>query len=144
MTVEADWLLTFLAGLTLVLAAAHTLGTVADRLGFAPVVGELLTGLVLGPSILGFVAPNVTAIVAPVPDRLAALASLGLILLLVLAGTEVDVQTVRRYVRPTIALATGASVVPFLLGFALGWVLPARFLVTPSSDCRSRCSWRRP
>jgi Kef-type K+ transport system membrane component KefB len=131
MAVESGWLLTFLAGLTLVLAAAHTLGTVADRLGFAPVVGELLTGLVLGPSLLGLVAPNVTSIVVPVPDRLAALASLGLILLLVLAGTEVDVQTVRRYVRPTIALATGASVVPFLLGLALGWVLPVRFLVTP-------------
>jgi Kef-type K+ transport system membrane component KefB len=131
MAVESGWLLPFLAGLTLVLAAAHTLGTVADRLGFAPVVGELLTGLVLGPSLLGLVAPGVTSLVVPVPDRLAALASLGLILLLVLAGTEVDVDTVRRYVRPTIALATGASVVPFLLGFALGWFLPERFLVTP-------------
>lgn len=131
MAVESDLLLTFLVGVTLVLAVAHTLGMVADRLGFAPVVGELLTGLVLGPSILGLVAPSVTAIVVPVPDRLAALASLGLILLLVLAGTEVDILTVRRYVRPTIALATGAAVVPFLLGFALGWVLPERFLVTP-------------
>ncbi|KAB1194657.1 cation:proton antiporter [Haloferax sp. MBLA0076] len=131
MAVESGGLLTFLAGLTLVLAAAHTLGTVADRLGFAPVVGELLTGLVLGPSVLGFVAPNVTAIVVPVPDQLAALASLGLILLLVMAGTEVDVQTVRRYIQPTIALATGASVVPFLLGFVLGWSLPGRYLVTP-------------
>ena len=131
MTVESDLLLPFLAGMTLVLVVAHTLGIVADRLGFAPVVGELLTGLVLGPSILGFIAPTVTAIVVPVPERLAALASLGLVLLLVLAGTEVDVRTVRRYVRPTVALATGASVVPFLLGFALGWVLPARFLVTP-------------
>ncbi|WP_254544882.1 cation:proton antiporter [Halomarina pelagica] len=131
MAVESGWLLTFLASLTLILAAAHTLGTITDRLGFALVVGELLTGLVLGPSLLGLVAPNVTAIVVLVPDRLAALASLGLILLLVLAGTEVDVQTVRRYIRPTIALATGVSVVPFLLGFALGWFLPARYLVTP-------------
>jgi Kef-type K+ transport system membrane component KefB len=87
--------------------------------------------LVLGPSVLGLVAPSVTAVVVPVPDRLAALASLGLVLLLVLAGTEVDVRTVRRYVRPTVALATGASVIPFLLGFVLGWSLPARFLVTP-------------
>nr|WP_323740473.1 cation:proton antiporter [Halegenticoccus tardaugens] len=63
MAVEAGWLLTFLAGMTLVLAVAHTLGMVADRLGFAPVVGELLTGLVLGPSLFGFVAPNVTSIV---------------------------------------------------------------------------------
>jgi Kef-type K+ transport system membrane component KefB len=131
MAVEPSSLLSFIAGLTLVLTAAHTLGVVADRLGFAPVVGELLTGLVLGPSLLGLVAPTVTSIVVPVPDRLAALASLGLILVLVLAGTEVDIQTVRRHVRPTIVLATGASAVPFLLGFTLGWFLPARYLVSP-------------
>ncbi|WP_416840461.1 cation:proton antiporter [Haloferax sp. DFSO52] len=129
MVVESN--LTLFAGLVLVLGAAHTLGTVADRLGFAPVVGELLTGLVLGPSLLGLVAPNVTAIVVPVSDQLAALASIGLIFLLVMAGTEVDVRAVRRYIQPTIVLATGASVVPFLLGFALGWILPVRYLVTP-------------
>ena len=131
MVAETGTLLIFLAGLTLVLVAAHTLGTVADRLGFAPVVGELLTGLVLGPAVLGLVAPGLTALLVPVPDRLAALASLGLVLLLVLAGTEVDVSTVRRFIRPTVALAAGAFVVPFLLGFALGWVLPARYLVSP-------------
>jgi Kef-type K+ transport system membrane component KefB len=85
MAVESDLLLPFLAGMTLVLAVAHTLGIVADRLGFAPVVGELLIGLVLGPSVLGLVAPSVTAVVVQVPDRLAALASLGLVLLLVLS-----------------------------------------------------------
>jgi Kef-type K+ transport system membrane component KefB len=132
MVAETGTLLPFLAGLTLVLVVAHTLGAVADRLGFAPVVGELLTGLVLGPSLLGLVAPGLTSLLVPVSERLAALAALGLVLLLVLAGTEVDVAAVRRFVRPTVALATGAFVVPFLAGFALGWVLPARYLVTPA------------
>lgn len=127
-----DAFLALLAGLTLVLATAHALGAVADRLGFASVVGELLTGLVLGPSVLGLLAPTLTAVVVPVPDGLDALASLGLVLLLVLAGTEVDVPAVRRYLRPTIALATGASVVPFVLGFVLGWFLPASYLVAPT------------
>lgn len=128
---ESGALLVFLTSLTLVLVAAHSLGIAADRLGFAPVVGELLTGLVLGPTVLGVVAPGLASIVVPVPDRLAALASLGLILLLVLAGTEVDVLALRKYVRPTVAVATGASVVPFLLGFVLGWLLPASYLVDP-------------
>lgn len=128
---ESATLLVFLTGLTLVLVAAHTLGIVADRLGFVPVVGELLTGLVLGPTLLGVVTPGLTSTVVPVPDRLAALASLGLILLLVLAGTEVDVPALRKYIRPTVAVAAGASVVPFLMGFGLGWVLPPRYLVTP-------------
>jgi len=131
MVEASSTLLVFLAGLTLVLVAAHALGIAADRLGFAPVVGELLTGLLLGPTLLGVVAPGVTALVVPVPDALTALASLGLILLLVLAGTEVDVVALRRSIRRTLALATGAFVVPFLAGFALGWWLPARYLVAP-------------
>ncbi|MFC7029085.1 cation:proton antiporter [Halomicroarcula sp. GCM10025324] len=116
MAVESDLLLPFPREMTLVLAVVHALGIVADRLGFAPVVGELLIGLVLGPSVLALVVPSVTAVVVPVPDRLATLAPLGLILLLVSAGPEVSVRTVRRYVRPTVALAASASVVSFLLG----------------------------
>lgn len=131
MVAELGTLLPFFTGLTLVLVAAHTLGTAADRLGFAPVVGELLTGFVLGPSLLGVVAPTITSILVPVPDWLATFASAGLVLLLVLAGIEVDVPALRQYIRPTIALASGASIVPFLMGFALGWLLPARYLVTP-------------
>jgi Kef-type K+ transport system membrane component KefB len=86
---------------------------------------------VLGPSVLGLVAPTAVSLFVPVPEQLAALASIGLVLLLVLAGTEVDVPTLRRYARPTVAVATGASVVPFLMGLALGWILPANYLVDP-------------
>lgn len=130
---EPNTLLVFLAGLSLILVTAHSLGIVADRLGFAPVVGELLTGIILGPTILGVFLPSLTSLVVPIPEGVAALASLGLIFLLVLAGIEVDVPTVRRYIRPTIALAMGASFIPFLLGFGVAWVLPADVLVTPES-----------
>ncbi|WP_336360314.1 cation:proton antiporter [Haladaptatus sp. ZSTT2] len=129
MASEMSTLYLFLSGVTLLLVTAHALGIAADRLGFAPVVGELLTGLVLGPSVLGLLFPSVTSIVVPISEGLSALASIGLILLLVLAGTEIDVSVIRRYVRPTIALAAGASLVPFLLGFALGWFLPETYLV---------------
>lgn len=61
MGVESGWVPTLLAGLTLVSAAAQRLATVADRLGFAPVVDDLLTGSVSGPSLLGLVAPTVTS-----------------------------------------------------------------------------------
>lgn len=132
MVVDAGSLLVFLAVAVLVLGVAHALGIAADRLGFVPVVGELLTGVVLGPSVLGLLVPAVGALLVPVPAGLAALASLGLVLLLVLAGLEVDVGMLRRQIRPTIALAVGASTVPFLLGFALGWYLPVEYLVAPT------------
>lgn len=131
MAVQAGSFLGLLVGLSLVLVVAHALGIVADRLGFAPVLGELLTGLVLGPSVLGLLAPAVGAFLVPVPAGLSALASLGLVILLVLAGLEFDLRTVRQHLRPTIALAAGASTVPFILALAVGWYLPAEYLVTP-------------
>jgi Kef-type K+ transport system membrane component KefB len=128
---DAGVLAPLLPALTVVLIVAHLLGALADRVGFVPVVGELLTGLVLGPSILGVLAPGVAALVVPVPVGLEVLSSLGLLLLLVLAGTEVDAAALEQSLRPTVALAAGAFVVPFAGGVALGYLLPARYLVAP-------------
>lgn len=122
---DAGVLAPLLPALTVVLIVAHLLGALADRVGFVPVVGELLTGLVLGPSILGVLAPGVAALVVPVPAGLEALSSLGLVLLLVLAGTEVDAAALRESLRPTVALATGAFLVPFA-GWGGAGLPPAR------------------
>lgn len=131
MAAEPSAILAFASALTLILVVAHALGAAADRLGFTPVVGELVTGLVLGPSLLGAVAPAATSLFLPLDDRLAAFAFLGLVLIVVMAGAEVDRATVRRHVAPTLAIAAGASIVPFLGGFALGWLLPAAYLADP-------------
>lgn len=124
---------TFLAGLALVLGTAYVLGRVSDRAGFVPVVGELLTGIVLGAGVLGVVAPSVTALVVPVPPGLAAVSFLGLVLLVVLAGTEIDVDLARASLFTTLVLATGSGLVPFLGGFALGWAIPGEFVVDPAN-----------
>ncbi|QLC32976.1 cation:proton antiporter [Halarchaeum sp. CBA1220] len=124
MTGVPDPLLGVLATLTLVLVAAHGLGALAARAGFAPVVGELLTGLVLGPAALGLLAPALTGLVVPIPAWLDVLASLGLVLLLVLAGTEVDIAALRRHASATAAVAAGGFVVPFLAGIGVTFLLP--------------------
>ncbi|WP_254279093.1 cation:proton antiporter [Haloarcula marina] len=125
-------LLPFFGTLAVILVVAHTLGSLSGRLGFAPVVGELVTGLVLGPSLLGVVAPGVAALFLPVDERVAGVASLGLVFLVVLAGTEIDGARLKRSLGPTAAVAIGGTVVPFFGGFALAWVLPASFLADPA------------
>lgn len=116
--------LTFVVALTLLLVVAHVLGAAADRLGFAPVVGELLTGLVIGPSLLGAVVPGLDGLLSPVPAGLSAFATLGLVFLVVLAGTEVDLGALRREAGGVLAVAAGGSLVPFLAGFAFGMGIP--------------------
>jgi Kef-type K+ transport system membrane component KefB len=115
--------------LFVVLALAHLLGVVTDRLGLTAVVGELATGFVLGPSVLGVLLPTVHAGLFPGTSGplLDGVASVGLVLLLVVAGLEVDLGLVRRRATTTVLVGVLGMVVPFVLGFAFARALPAGF-----------------
>ena len=122
-------LLRFLLEFILLLVSARGLGEVARRLSQPQVIGELLGGVVLGPSLLGALAPGLFAAVFPAqgaqPLILQLLAQFGVILLLLLSGIEVDVDLVRRKVKPALLVAVGGLVVPFLCGYGLAALLPA-------------------
>lgn len=128
----ADQLLVFWLQLTLLLAAARILGGLARRLGQPAVVGELTAGLVLGPSLLGRIAPTVHAFVFPddpvQSGALFAIAWLGVALLLVVTGFETDLDLLRRLGRSSIAVTLGSLLVPLAFGAALGAALPGTFL----------------
>lgn len=96
-------------------------GLVARRLGQPAVIGEILTGVALGPSVLGALPGNITARLFP-PDvrpALALLAQLGLIFFMFLIGLEVDLGTARRLRRAVGAVSLGAVVVPFSAALVL-------------------------
>lgn len=121
-----------LARLTLqivvVVAVARLAGALMERIGQPRVIGEILGGIVLGPTVLGLFAPTVAATLFPPASLgfLNALAQFGLLLFMFLLGLELDLAQLRR--RAHIALvASHASIsVPFLLG-----VLLSLFLYTP-------------
>lgn len=122
---------TLFVQLSIVLVAARLLGRIARRLGVAPVVGELLTGIVLGQSLLGAVLPGTYAAVFPADgEALAPFAAVGLVLLLVLAGVETDLAFVRRRAVGAVAVTVGSVAFPFALGFAYTWVLPTAYLAS--------------
>ena len=105
---------TFFMILLTILLAARILGELAARLGAPPVIGELLAGVVLGPSLLGWVEPE------PV---IRLLAEIGIILLLFEVGIETDVMRLARTgVKPVIVAVAGV-VLPFVLGFAVSYAL---------------------
>lgn len=100
-----------------------------------PLVGELLTGIVLSPSLLGWAVLDAFAFLFPAgvdgAVALDAIGQLGLLVLLALAGLETDVALVERRASATTVVASGSILVPFLSGFALGWVIPAAYLTRP-------------
>lgn len=117
------------------LLAARGLGELMGRLGWPPVVGELLAGFVIGPTLLGNLAPGLFEWVFP-PDReqfhlIEVVSWLGVIMLLIVTGLEIDTSLILRRGRQSIMISLGGIVVPFAAGMALGWALPDAFVAKP-------------
>ncbi len=107
--------------LTLVVVVAKIAGDVAHRLGQPAVFGEILAGLLLGPTALNVLGWPVFAPVGGVPvlDTLLDLADLGVILLMFIAGMETDVEEMRRVGQVAFWSATGGVILPFFGGIFL-------------------------
>jgi Kef-type K+ transport system membrane component KefB/nucleotide-binding universal stress UspA family protein len=120
-----------------VLVATTRLGAeLAKRFGLPAVVGELAGGIVVGPTVFGHYAPGAFAVLFPPSVEqfhlLDAFSSVGMTLLLLLTGLETDVRLLRNLGRAALIASVMGMVLPFVLGFGLGYVTPARFLTDPS------------
>ena len=118
--------------LALLLVFARGLGALARKFGQPSIVGQLLAGLILGPSVFGNLAPAAQAWVFPnaVDSRsmLLAVSTLGVALLLVVTGYETDLGLIRALGRPALVVAAGSILVPFAAGIVPGLLLPSRFV----------------
>jgi Kef-type K+ transport system membrane component KefB/mannitol/fructose-specific phosphotransferase system IIA component (Ntr-type) len=126
----------FLVGLAVLLGTARVLGELARALRFPAVAGELAAGVLLGPTVLGRVAPgSVHALFPPGPaaTMLAAYATVASVLLLTVAGLEIDLNVVLRRRREAATTSLMGVALPMVLGVALGWLLPGRYLVDPGA-----------
>lgn len=104
-------------------------GWLALRLGQARVIGEIIGGILLGPSVFGRIAPQGSAAFFPQASftTFENLSTVGLVLFLFLIGTELDYEHLQRQ-RRTAALASGLSILlPFAMGAALAHSLRIRF-----------------
>jgi Kef-type K+ transport system membrane component KefB len=112
---------TFFLYLLTILLAARFMAEVAVRLKLPSVIGELLAGIILGPSLLGWLEPD---------EVLKLLAEVGIILLLFQVGLETDVRRLVNTGKKSLIVALGGFAVPFFLGFCLGyWVFDLSLIV---------------
>ncbi|MDA0815408.1 MAG: cation:proton antiporter [Chloroflexi bacterium] len=121
-------LLAFLILFAILLTTARVLGILAQRMGQPAVLGEILAGVILGPSLLAGLVPGLEQWLIPQNATqghlIESVALLGALFLLFLTGLETDLALIRHQARTAIAVGTGSLVVPFATGYALGMVLP--------------------
>jgi Kef-type K+ transport system membrane component KefB len=117
-----------LVALAAIIIVAHLIGGLFARIGQPPVVGEMIAGISLGPSLLGRIAPAVSAHLFPaaILPYLSAISQTGVILFMFLIGVEFDFNWLRSRSRSSLVISQAGIVTPFLLGAALAvWLYPA-------------------
>lgn len=107
-----------LLALALVIAAARLLGTLFRWVQQPPVVGEMIAGIMLGPSLLGHLAPGVAAYILPqsIAPLLNVISQFGVILYMFLVGLELDLTSLRTQAHSTVLISHASIVTPFVLG----------------------------
>jgi Kef-type K+ transport system membrane component KefB/nucleotide-binding universal stress UspA family protein len=127
----------FLVEIGLLLLVGRIMGEAAQRIGQPAVMGQLIGGLLLGPSVFGAIWPGAQHALFPdsgtQKSMIDAVSQLGILMLLLLTGMETDLQLVRRVGRAAITVAIAGVAVPFACGFALGEMLPAAILPKPEA-----------
>jgi Kef-type K+ transport system membrane component KefB len=117
-----------LLALAVILVAARAVGLLFRRLGQPPVVGEVVAGILLGPSLLGRISPAALAFLLPpaVAPFLGVIAQVGVILFMFLVGVELDPGLMRNRTQATVAISHASITVPFVLGSLLALPLYPR------------------
>ena len=129
-------ILVLLVQVALLLFTARAFGEIAGRLGQPSVVGEILAGIVLGPSLISGLFPVLGAWIVPEPGLpghlLEVVSLLGALFLLLITGLETDLALIRQHARTAFGVSLGGIVITFSSGFVLGQLLPDFLLGNPN------------
>jgi Kef-type K+ transport system membrane component KefB len=122
---QGDVLMHVLVALVAVIAVGQILGRLFVYIGQPPVIGEVMAGILLGPSFLG---PDLSARVLPatVAPFLGVISQLGVILYMFIVGLELNAGLIKGRARVAVATSHASIVVPFLLGSLLALALYPR------------------
>jgi Kef-type K+ transport system membrane component KefB len=131
-------LITLLFSLSVMLIAGRLMAELARKLKQPPVAGEMLAGILLGPTVLGTIhAGSFEAIfprTGPASIALDGIVSLAVILLLFVAGLEVELHIVREQGKEALSTSALGIILPFSLGFGASWLFPGFFLAHTHQD----------
>lgn len=124
----------FFFQIAVILTACQIVGTIAKRFGQPQVVAEMVTGVVLGPSLVGLFWPEISARLFPAESMkvLFPVSQLGLAAYMFVVGLEFRVDIFRRRAGSAAAVSIAGMVAPFVLGAGLGWFFFTRTELFPA------------
>jgi Kef-type K+ transport system membrane component KefB len=130
----------FFFQLALILVFCRLIGLIAVRFGQPQVVAEMIAGVMLGPSLFGWLLPDLQSSIFPwdrtqatrdTQSYLFPASQLGLALYMFIVGMEFRVDIVQRHFKTSLAVSAAGMVAPFLLGAGLGWYLHSNSRLFP-------------
>ena len=122
----------FFLQIAVILLACRAVGLVAKRFGQPQVVAEMIAGVMLGPSLFGWLAPDLQATLFPwdptqktrdTQSYLFPASQLGLALYMFIVGMEFRVDIVKRHFKSSVAVSAAGILTPFVLGGLLGYAM---------------------
>jgi Kef-type K+ transport system membrane component KefB len=118
-----------LAQIITIIIVARFFGWVFRKIGQPSVIGEIIAGIVLGPSLLGLYFPEFSLTLFPVASlgNLQFLSQIGLILFMFVIGMELDLKVLRNRAKEAIVISHASIVIPFALGIGLAYFVYFRF-----------------
>lgn len=131
-------LIVFLLSLSTMLLFSRILAELGKKLKLPIVMGELVVGIILGPTILGMIYPELYEFLFPkfgrVPAALDGIFSISVIFLLFVAGMEVQLSLVLKQGKIAVYTSTFSMIIPFFTGFAVAWYFPEVFGIRSSQE----------
>ena len=118
-----------LAQIITIIIVARFFGWVFRKIGQPSVIGEIIAGIVLGPSLLGLYFPEFSIVLFPIESlgNLQFLSQIGLILFMFVIGMELDLKVLRNRAKDAIVISHASIVIPFALGIGLAYFVYFKF-----------------
>ena len=115
-----------------ILSVARVVGYIFSRIGQQSVIGEITAGIILGPSLLGWLMPDVFSFLFPISSlsNLQLLSQIGLVLFMFIIGMELDISNFKSRATEAILLSHVSIVFPYFLGVGLAYFLYNSFSAT--------------
>ncbi len=127
-------LIVLLLSISAMLIISRIFAELGKKLKLPVVMGELIVGIILGPTVLGMLCPDIFTYLFPrtgnIPIALDGIFSLSVIMLLFVAGMEVQLSLVLKQGKVAVYTSLFSMVIPFFTGFAVAWFFPEVFSIS--------------